>query len=92
MHPAHATFSPIIPIFIHSFMIFLGVGGLREHEDDSRGLSVPHGQEEEKVLCKQIFTKYTFYQRSGRSMADNWGKAGGKALVLGAAKKEEGEK
>ena len=34
---------------------------------------------------------YTF--RTGRSMADNWGKAGGKALVLGAAKQEtEGEK
>ena len=31
---------------------------------------------------------YTF--RTGRSMADNWGKVGDKALVLGAAKQETG--
>ena len=40
---------------IQVFLDFLGAGGLREHKDDSRGLPVPHGQKEEKVLCKKIF-------------------------------------
>ena len=33
----------------------------------------------------------SYLLRSGRSMTDNWGKAGGKALVLGAAKQETEE-
>ena len=50
-----------------SLLHFLAAGWLREHPDDSRGLPVPHGQEEEEVreASKNVYINFFFYNQDG---------------------------